>query len=387
MKKKTLPKLYSIILLIVVTSIVASLTTAVILLNNDVTSSVDLNNDNNLKQFLNIYASISENYYEDINKKEMLEEAIAAMLNYLGEDYSTYLDKDQTDSLTQILEGKYEGIGIEIIQNREIYNVFKDSPAEKAGLQKGDIILLVNDTSLEEKKADEIIKESTTSIIKIKILRNETELEIFVERSIVNIPAVASEMIEQNGHKIGYLSISAFSNNVYSQFKSELEVLENQGIQKLIIDVRNNSGGYLSAANNIIQLFLKKGKVMYSLETKTDNEVYKDNTDESRDYPVVILTNKGSASASEILAAALKDSYGAVVIGNTTYGKGKVQHTKSLDSGSMIKYTSSKWYTPIGVCIDEVGLEPNLFIDLEIDAEGNILDKQKEKAIEFLLSV
>jgi carboxyl-terminal processing protease len=194
----------------------------------------------------------------------------------------------------------------------------------------------------------------------MSVLRDTQTLSFDLERQTLYVPAITSKTYEQNNKKVGYIFISKFSDTVYEQFKKELTKLEDTKIDSLVIDVRNDTGGYLTGATKIAELFLKKGKVIYSLQSKTKKETTKDETEDSRDYKVYVLINHGSASASEILAAALKYSYGSTLMGITTYGKGKVQQTSSLSDGSMFKYTSAKWLTPNGDCIDGVGLKPDI---------------------------
>lgn len=389
MKTEQNQNLKTTIIIIIVTSIITSLTTAVIIFNNNkltsTINSINLSQDEALQEFLSIYASLTEDYYEDIDKQKMIEEIIAAMFNYLGEDYSTYLNKKETEQLTQKLEGEYQGVGIEIINNNVIYNVFENSPAQKIGLRVGDIILKVNNEDVIDKLIPDLIKEGSSEV-KLTIQRNEEILEFTMNIENVIIKAIETEIIEKENKRIGYIKITTFSNTVYSQFKTALSEMENQNIDSLILDVRSNSGGYLTAASSIASLFLEKGKVIYSLESKDEKQVYKDTTDEKRQYPVAVLINGASASASEILAAALKDSYGATLIGTTSYGKGKVQQTKTLETGGMIKYTSSKWYTPNDVCIDGYGITPNKEVHLPEYIEGvETEDTQKEAAVNHLI--
>ena len=181
----------------------------------------------------------------------------------------------------------------------------------------------------------------------------------------------------------------SFTMNSGDQFKNELEVLEHQGIDSLIIDLRDNTGGYLSAAESIASLFLKKGKKIYSLEGKNMNETGIDQTEERRTYPVVVLVNEYTASASEVLALALKESYGATIIGTKTYGKGKVQVTSTLSNDEMLKYTAAKWYSPNGNNIDGKGITPGIYVEQNIsfilNGEGAV-DAQLDRAREFLVN-
>ena len=201
------------------------------------------------------------------------------------------------------------------------------------------------------------------------------------------IPAVSSSIKEVNGKKIGYIYLETFSSTLDTQVESTLLSMEKEGIDSLIIDVRNNTGGYLSSCTNIIELFLEKNKLMYTIKSKKASTDYKDETDVKRDYPIVVLINGNSASASEILAGALKYSYGAKLVGTKSFGKGKVQTTGTLDDGTMIKYTSAKWYMPNGECIDGVGIEPDINIELGDEYKENQVeenDTQLNEAIKIL---
>ena len=182
--------------------------------------------------------------------------------------------------------------------------------------------------------------------------------------SKVEIPYVSGEIFEKNGKKIGYLDITLFSGTSYKQFKNELNKLEKEKIDSLVIDVRGNNGGYLSSVTDICNLFLEKNKIIYKLEDDSGTQDKKDTTKEKRTYKIAVLINGGSASASEILASAIKESYGGLVVGTKSYGKGTVQQTKKLLDGSMIKYTTQKWLTPNGNFINEVGVEPTNEIEL-----------------------
>ena len=381
--------LLSLILVIIVTAITTSLTTGVIIYNNEKDNKHVINmKDKSLQEFVNVYNSVLDNYYEDVNKEEMIDKAIDAMLDYLGDDYTTYLNEKETEELSEKLAGKYQGIGVELIEGNRINKVFAKSPAEECGLQVGDIIIKINDkdvtTYTTSEIASEIKKDDKITKVSITVKRNEQEFTFELEKKELNIPAVESEIIDNNGKKTGYIYISTFSNTVYSQFKEHVNSLEAQGIDNLIIDVRNNTGGYLKAATDIASMFLEKGKIIYSLENKKTKDVYKDETKDSKNYSVVVLINESSASASEILAAALKESYNAQLVGKKSYGKGKVQQTADLNGG-MYKYTSAKWLTPNGICIDKKGLTPDFEVDLQISADGNeVVDTQFDKALEIL---
>ena len=380
--------LLGIILIIIFTALITSITTGVILLNNSKASkNIKVSNDKDLQEFIEVYTSVLDDYYEDINKEEMIDKAIEAMLNYLGDDYTTYLNSSQTKELTDRLNGKYEGIGEKIKEGNIINKVFDTSPAKDAGLQVEDKIIKINDEDVTNLSTSDLatkIKSDNNKKVKITVKREEQEIELEITKKELYVPAIDSKIIENNGKKTGYIYISTFSDTVYNQFNAELKKIENENIDNLIIDVRNNTGGYLKAATDISSLFLEKGKVIYSLENKDIKDVYKDETKESRSYKVAVIINESTASASEILSAALKDSYNAVLVGKKSYGKGKVQQTANLKGGSMYKYTSAKWLTPSDVCIDKKGLSPDYEVDLQVSEDGSVVDTQLNKALEVL---
>ena len=192
---------------------------------------------------------------------------------------------------------------------------------------------------------------------------------------------------EKNSKKIGYIVINTFANNTYEQFKKQVESLEEKNINGLIIDVRGNSGGYLHSVTNMLDIFLPKGSIIYQIQDKKGVTKYKSSSMASRNYPVAVLVDKSSASASEILAVAFKESYNADVIGTSTYGKGTVQTTKNLNSGGMIKYTIQKWLSPKGNWVNGIGVEPTIKEALNEQYEKEPTesnDNQLQKAIDVI---
>ena len=376
----------AVILIIVITSLITSLTTGLILYNNTnllLGSTVELTDDANLKEFIRVYNDLNKDYYDKIDRKGMIEEAISAMLDYLHEDYSTYLNKNQTTELENKLNGEYNGIGI-YFTGKKIVQVLEDTPASNAGLIAGDEIVSINDISTDGKTNSEILgliskdKENT-----ITIKRNDELISYNIKTSQINTP-LTNTIINKDDKKIGYIKVSTFTNKVGEEFKKTLLKLEGQGIDSLVIDMRDNLGGYLKGASEIANLFLEKDKIIYSLDSKDGISNYKDDTDESRTYQVVILINKNTASASEVLTAALKDSYNAIVVGEKSYGKGRVQEAKTLEDGTMVKYTTAKWLTPLGNCIDEIGISPDYVVEMTKNENGEIVDNQLDKAVEIL---
>ena len=385
-----------IFFLVSIPSILLSIISGSLVYNSLIKNEGKVTSTNNkyVNQFIKTYNKLLDEYYEDLDENKLVDAAINGMLSYTGDDYTIYLNEDATDALNDKLEGTYEGIGVRIGLNEDnriyVFEVFDDTPASRAGIKKGDVFVSINEESLEGKNTQDavnIIKSSKNTTFKIKVLREGKELEFDVERRLLIVPAVRSSIKEVNGKKIGYIYLETFSNTLDTQVESTLLSMEKNGIDSLIIDVRNNTGGYLSSCTNIIKLFLDKGKLMYSIKSKKDSTDYKDDTDTKRDYSIVVLINGNSASASEILASSLKYSYGATLVGTKSFGKGKVQTTGTLDDGTMIKYTSAKWYMPNGECIDEKGIKPDIEIELNedyINNQNEENDNQLNEAIKVL---
>ena len=382
--------LLEVIVIVIMTALVVGVSSSLIVYKNYNKINSDYNSDNKeeIDKFIEAYNNILDSYVEKVDGSNLIDEAIKAMYEHLGDPYTSYLDKTTTDTLEEQLNGEYQGIGVEISKDYAtgyilVIDVFKNSPADEAGLKPGDLISSVNGENTATKSAEEVsnlIKGSQSENVKIGYIRDDEEKTTTVVVKKVIIPSVQSE----NFDGVGYIYIETFSNTTYSQFKEALENLENEKIKSLIIDVRDNTGGYLDAATKIAELFIEKGKTIYQLEKQGEiYRVHKDETEERRNYEVAILINSNSASASEILAAALKESYGAKLIGKISYGKGTVQETEKLDNGEMLKYTTAYWLTPNGMKINNVGLVPDIEVDLEdYDTYSYEADTQLQKAIQ-----
>ena len=383
--------------IVVVTSIISALTTGVIVYNNnklsyDLTYG-DLSDDKDLNEFLSVYANILSSYYENVDKGELLDQAIAGMMDYLGDDYTTYLDDETTAELFDSLSGEYTGIGVSINNtDKSIAEVFDDTPASQAGIQVGDIIVGFNNIDVTNMGATEVVKmiKNTTDYFTLQLQRGTTVVNVSLKNEKLIAPNTDYYMIENTS--IGYLSMETFSNTLATQVEKALNDLESNGMTSLIIDLRENTGGYLTAATDVASIFLEKGKRIYGLEYQNEVTNYNDETREHKEYNIVVLINENTASASEILASALKESYGATIVGETSFGKGKVQQTMQLDDGSMVKYTSAYWLTPNGTCIDGVGISPDYYVTNEqtTDENGNITgitDLQLNKAVEILSGI
>ena len=199
----------------------------------------------------------------------------------------------------------------------------------------------------------------------IEVIRKDETLKFEVEKRSLIVPALSSDVkTTQSGKKVGYLHLTSFSSSLPIQVEKKLGEFEKENINNLIIDLRGNSGGYLQSTTDILEMFLEKNDLMFSLEYKAKTVKYKAETGMNKNFNIVVLINGGSASASEVLASALKDNEKATIIGSKSYGKGKVQMTGELEDGSMYKYTSAKWYRPNGECIDGVGITPDIVVEI-----------------------
>lgn len=346
-----------------------------------------------LAKFVDAYDAIVNNYYKEVDKDKLVESAINGMVSSVGDEYTSYSDKDVTDNFNEAVNGKYMGIGALIMKSENdlvIYKVFEDSPSYKAGLKDGDIILKLDDKDTKDMSVNDIasiVKNDDNKEVKLLIKRGEENLDITIVKDMVELPVVSGKVINHNDKKIGYISLSIFSSVASEQFNKQLFKLEKEGINGLVIDVRGNSGGYLTTVTDIASYFLKKGDIIYKLEVNDKVTVRKDKTKESRDYPVAVLIDKSSASASEILASSIKESYNGYVVGTNSYGKGTVQQTLVLSDGSMIKYTIEKWLTPLGNWINEEGVVPTNYVELSSEYLNNPVfenDNQLNEALELV---
>lgn len=361
--------LLEVIVIIIMTSLVVGVATGVIVYKNYKEDENSTNASSNiyLDELNGAYNNIINGYVEKVDESKLVDAAIQGMYQYLGDPYTSYIDEEATEDLTDRLNGEYTGIGVEITKVENgilVITVFEGGPAQKAGVEAGDIIVKVNGEDITSKSAAEVssmIKNSKSSSIEISFLRAGITITKSLNISNVNVPSVSKE----NFDGVGYIKIDTFSNTTYNQFKNALESLENEGIKSLIIDVRNNGGGYLNSAVEIAELFIEKGKNIYGLENKNGTTFYTDDTKTKRDYKIAVLINGASASASEILTCALKESYGITTIGTTSYGKGTVQETSNLSTGGMVKYTTAYWLTPNGNKINNVGIIPDIEVKME----------------------
>ena len=347
-----------------------------------------------LSKFYDSYDILVENYNGNVDKKELVDAAINGMVSSVGDQYTSYVDTEGTNSFNQLVDGKYNGIGC-LIQETEdkkikVMQVYENTSAYKAGIKVGDIIKKVDDkdSSIGSTELANYIKSSKNKSYSVTVLRDDKEIKFTLSTNEVEIPVVTSKIFDKGDKKIGYISISIFSSVSAKQFKSNLEKIEKEGIDSLIIDVRDNNGGYLSSVTDITSYLLPRGKIIYQVQKSNSKiKATKDKTIAKREYPIAVLVNENSASASEILAGAIKESYNGYVVGMKTYGKGTVQQVSELSDGSMIKYTIENWLTPNGNWINEKGIDPTDEVELSDDYYKNPNeenDNQLQKALSLL---
>ena len=361
---------------------------------NFVVFSDSSSSSDELDELVTTYNNIIDNYYEDVDKEELIDAGIQGMINYLDDPYATYFSGEASDDFNEALAGNYEGIGIEVMLKDGVIsvgNVFDNSPASKAGVKVGDIVTKVNDTDINGKSLTEVVSmisgDNSKSKSKLTVNREGVELSFELSKDTIETPVVDSETYENNGKKIGYIKIEIFNSNSYKQFNKALKKLEKNNIEGLVIDVRDNPGGYLSEVKNILSLFLDKKQVLYQLQTKNKTEkIYGTKKSVDRDYPVSVIINDESASASEILASAFKESYGSHVVGINSYGKGTVQSASDLNSGDTIKYTVQKWLTPDGNWVNDKGVVPTDRVETVLQ-EGETLNYDNDTMLQTAINV
>ena len=349
-----------------------------------------------ISQTLETYKSLINKYYlGEVDEESLKEGAIKGYIEGLNDPYTEYISKEDMDDYLEDTMGNFVGIGIYMVQDTESNRIMvlapiKNSPAEKAGIKPGDLIISVNG---EECTADQMtaiatkIKGEEGSTVKLQILRGEETLDFEITRENIVVNPVEGEVLENN---IGYIEFSSFDENTAEEFKTKFEELQAQGINSLIIDLRNNGGGIVDEALQIADYIADKDSVLlYEVDKDNNETVEKSENDPIINMPIIILTNESTASSSEILAGALKDLGKAKTVGTKTYGKGVIQQILTLPDGSGLKITTEKYLTPNRTEINEVGIEPDETVELPdvVDNSYNIdraQDTQLQKAIEML---
>lgn len=381
-----------VVFLVVITAIISIFTTYTIVRVSDTKSELGMSDDEKaLQEFIDTYQNILDSYYEDVDSQELIDHAIAGMLSGLDDPYSIYFDEDSSSTFDATLEGSYNGVGLEVYNDTDmnivVSRVFEGSSAEEAGIEAGDIIKEVDGKDLTGKATTEFsdyTKEKEDDEFQVVYLHDGEEKTATLKRKVIIIQSVTSEVLEENDKKIGYIQVDIFSATTYNQFEKAVQKLENEQVEGMIIDLRDNTGGHLSVVTDMLSLFLDDSHVIYQIEDKDQTTKYYSTGKETKEYPVVILQNGNSASASELFTAAMKEEYGAKVVGTTSYGKGTVQELNTLQDGTQYKFTTKKWLTPKGNWVHEKGITPDVEVELD---EGYRNEPTRENDNQFQRAV
>jgi len=395
-KKST--NIYKVIMLVILTATITFLVTSIVYSNVEIKgnlvptendySTIDVKRES-IKELINKY------YLGEIDEKKLEDGIIKGYVNALEDPYTTYMTKEEWADFQADTMGNYAGIGIRMLGDMEFNEILvvepiPNTPAEAAGIKAGDIILKVDDIEYSGKELSEAsnnIKGEPGTKVKLTVRRDGEIYEFEIERANINISYVESKIIE---NEIGYIKISDFDDDCAKDFKEQYNVMEAQGITALIVDLRNNPGGLVNQATEIANTIVPKGNTLLITADKNNKEeITKAKKDNIVKVPVIVLINENSASASEILAGALKDNNVAKIVGMQSYGKGVIQQVFMLKDGSSIKITTEEYYTPARIKIHKIGIIPDVEIDLP---EGTYYsskmpyeeDTQLQKAVELL---
>ncbi len=390
-------KIYKVIMLILITAIVTFMVTSIGMYNYfmktnqgriAVVESIEKNGDDysmlNAKlQIVKDY--LNDNYIGELNLDKMIEGAIKGYVEGVGDDYTEYLSKDEYEELIVNVTGDFVGIGVYIYKDKDgnliVLAPMENSPSEEAGIEAGDRILAIDGENCNEMDinvASSKIKGEAGSTVELEIQRGTETLKKTVTRRTVEISDSASKILDGN---IGYIVLSTFDTDCSKKIKKYMEEFQSKGINSVILDLRNNTGGVVEEAVKISELFIDKGNTVLRSYNKTEKEtIIKSSSGKYKDINLVVLVNDYSASASEIVTAALKDNKAATIVGIKTYGKGVMQEIQPLFDGA-IKITIEEFKTPNGDKINKVGIKPD--VEIEIDKDSNE-DLQLQKAIEIL---
>ena len=401
MEKERKYKIYKWIMIIALTIFITFMITSISLytyfLNNPINANVSATSTSKkIAGNLEKYKEIIDKYYlGEVDENKLEEGAIKGYIEGLGDPYTEYISKEDMEDYLNDTMGNFVGIGIYMVKNTtydkiQVLSTIKDGPAEKSGIQAGDLIVSVDGityTASDMTTAANNIKGEAGTKVNVEIQRENQIIKYELTREKVKVNPVEGKILENN---IGYIQFSSFDETTAEDFKNKFEELNKKGIKSLIIDLRNNGGGIVDQALEIADYITDKDSVLLYEVDKNDIEtVKKAQNDPIIDMPIVILTNENTASASEILAGALKDLGKAKTVGTTTYGKGVIQQILRLSDGSGLKITIEEYQTPNRNKINKVGIEPDEKVELP-DTVTNIFnvkeneDTQLQKAIEML---
>lgn len=361
-------------------------------------SSKKINDEYVLERINEVKRMIDKNYYKKADDYDVLIGMLKGAVNSLKDPYSYYMTEDEYKKFNEETDGEFAGLGIYVSGSIDgnlitVVAPMKGTPADRAGLKTDDKIIKINGKDFTADKMDDAVKimrGKPGEKVKITVLRRDENgkakfIDFEIVREIIKVQTVSSKLLKDN---IGYISISGFDTPTYNDFDKQYKELKKQGMKKLILDLRNNPGGLLTTSTQVVNTFLDGGLIMYTLDKQNNKETI-NATKGADDIKIVVLVNKGSASASEIVAGALKDRKRATIIGTQTFGKGIVQTVFNMPDGEGLKLTTSAYYTPSGVNIHGKGIAPDIKVELNkevktISIDNLAKDNQIQKAIEIL---
>ena len=398
MENQNRENIYKTIMLMIIAALITFIITTIVVYSHFIKTKTSILTDNSsISSILAQYRLLIDKYYlGEVDDNKLKEGAIKGYIQGLDDPYSEYISKEDMKDYLEDTMGNFVGIGIYMIKNKEVDKVqvlapIKNSPAETAGIQSGDIIKSVDGV---EYKADDMtavatnIKGEEGTTVKLEIIRGTETLNFELKRENIKVNQVEGKVIDNN---IGYIQFTSFDETTAEDFKNKYEELKNQGIKALIIDIRNNGGGLVEQALDIADYMTEKDSILLYEVDKEGKETIKKATKDPiiNNIPIIILTNENTASASEILAGALKDLGKAKIVGKKTYGKGVIQQILSLKDGSGLKITIEEYQTPNKNKINKVGIEPDEKVDLPEDVKSVLnlqedKDTQLKKAVELL---
>ncbi len=333
---------------------------------------------NQINIIVEVYSLIKDYHINNVDYDTLSEGAINGMIETLDDPYTRYFTEEEYKKFIADIDGTFTGIGI-YIQEKDDYIVVQSpisgSPADEVGLKAGDLIIRANDIDMKGKSTEEaadIIRGEAGTFVTLTIRRDGKDFDVEVMRASIQLPSVESKMLTEG---IGYLKIYSFSSGAYNDVSQNLDYLNNEGMNKLIIDLRGNPGGYLNAVLEISKLFIENGPVVYIKDNVGNEQVLTVSNGDNWNMPLVLLIDGGSASASEILAGALKDYDKAIIIGENSFGKGTVQNLIGLESGGYLKLTVNEYFTPHKNKMNGIGVKPDI----------EVLDDEKQLTTALML--
>lgn len=391
-KNRKIQYMLILIICILIASLIASQLTFKLL----TAGTINIKSDYKLESKMANLKRIIDNYYlGEVNDEDLTEGALKGYMEGLGDEYSQYFTKEELEEYKADTIGNFVGIGIYMVKNEEknaimVLSPMEESPAAKAGIEPGDLITKIDGKTYTIDQMDEAskdIKGEPGTKVNLEINRNGEVKNFEIERSNIKVYHIKSKVLDND---IGYLKLNAFDEGAGEEFKSKYQELQSQNIKGLIIDLRNNGGGLVNEALEIADFMTEKDSILLITSDKNNKEeINKAKQGKLVNVPVIVLVNQNSASASEILAGALKENDVAKLVGVTTYGKGVIQELLTLIDGSGLKITTNEYYTPNKNKINKVGIEPNEVVELPDDLKNKLTieeqeDTQLQKAIELL---